>query len=398
MSETRDGASLLRATGLTVDGPLRWGSPVPSRRPGVFVVELPALTDEAPIDHNAVRAWIERVPTLRLDGERPVPGDLVRRLASFWVPTETVVYVGRSAKALGGRVAAMYATPLGDRRPHAGGHWLKTLRDVDRLRLWWVETDAPEETEDAVLGAYAEGLAGGALPSPVLPFANLETTTGERRAHGIEGALADGAAGGQPAGTATGTGASTGRTSARAGTGTRATGGGRATTTRRTPAPRRTAASPPAREAPAILSADGLARLHEELRELREVQRPQVINRVAAARALGDLRENADYDAARNEQSFLEGRIRALEALLSTAQVIETDRSGEVALGSTVELELDGEPVTYRIVGSAEASPADGRISNVSPVGRALLGHRAGDEVAIQLPTNVLRARVVDVR
>ena len=378
-----------------VDGPVVWGSQVRSRQPGVFIVESPVPSDSAPIDIVAVRGWVERVPTLTLDGERPVPTALADRLASFWVPGQPILYVGRTSKSLGARVGALYATRLGDRRPHPGGHWLKTLRGLDRLRLWWAETDAPEEYEDALVTAFAAAADRGVLTDakglePILPFANLETVTGDRRQHGIEGSLVDAVAGESAA-----AGGSTAAARRRA-------PAARSTVAGRT-APRRTAtraAAGPTRPMPdhAQLSAEGLARLHAELAELRAVQRPQVISRVAAARALGDLRENADYEAARNEQSFLEGRIRSLEALLANAQVIDSDHTGEVMLGSTVELDHEGEHITYRIVGSAEASPAEGSISNVSPVGKALVGHRAGEEVIVQLPGREMRYRIVEVR
>jgi transcription elongation factor GreA len=179
-------------------------------------------------------------------------------------------------------------------------------------------------------------------------------------------------------------------TSARAGRSTAAT------STR----PRVTKAAPVAKAppAPTHVTAAGLVALERELDELVNLRRPEVIARVKHARELGDLRENADYEAARNEQSFLEGRVRALEQLIKTAQVIDTDHTGEVMLGSTVVAEVEGEPATLHIVGSTEADPANGRISNASPVGKALLGHRAGDEIVIQTPGHELHYRIVEVR
>lgn len=385
------GSDSLRAVGLMVDGPVVWGSPVRSRHPGIFVVESPVPLATAPIDIVAVRGWVERVPTLLLDGERPQPTALADRLASFWMPMQAVLYVGHTTKSLGARVAALYATRLGDRRPHPGGHWLRTLRGLERLRIWWAETDAPEEYEDALLSAFAETVDPATLAepaaAPILPFGNLGASTGERRRHGMEGSLVDASPTTPPAGA----GPSSPKTR-------RKSPAPRATGVARKPRARAGEGSSPPRSAPTRLSEEGLARLETELDDLRSVQRPQVITRVAAARQLGDLRENADYEAARNEQSFLEGRIRSLEALLATAEVIQADHSGEVMLGSTVELDHDGGRITYRIVGSAEASPGDGRISNVSPVGKALVGHRAGEEVVVQMPGRELRYRIVDVR
>ncbi|MCI0345973.1 MAG: hypothetical protein L0221_11105, partial [Chloroflexi bacterium] len=190
----RSAAGLLAGTGLLADGPVVWGRPVPARRPGVYVVELPAPLPKPPIALTRVGKWIERVETLKLDAERPTSKALAARIASFWLPDETVLYVGLSTASIGGRVAAYYQTPLGDRRPHAGGHWLKTFQSLDMLRVWWAETSAPEEYEDAILTAFGEGVDAetrASLPDStvVLPFANLQTATGERKRHGITGAV-----------------------------------------------------------------------------------------------------------------------------------------------------------------------------------------------------------------
>jgi transcription elongation factor GreA len=126
-----------------------------------------------------------------------------------------------------------------------------------------------------------------------------------------------------------------------------------------------------------------------------------VIGRIKAAKELGDLKENADYTSAREEQSFLEGRIEAIEAILRTATVIETpagDAADRVTLGSTVTIEDGfGERSTFVVVGSAEADPAAGRISNVSPVGRALLGRSAGEDVVVATPRGEARYRIVEL-
>ena len=187
-------AGLMRSLGLDVDGPARWGSPLPSQAPGVFVVETDAPLAEAPIDLAALRRWLERVPDLRLDGERPTPNALAQRLAAFWIAGQSLLYVGRTSKSLAGRVAALYATELGHRRPHAGGHWLKTLRDPARLRLWWAVTDASEEYEDALLGAFAENLPPGSHmrrddSDIVLPWANVGSPVGPARDTGLSGSL-----------------------------------------------------------------------------------------------------------------------------------------------------------------------------------------------------------------
>jgi len=127
------------------------------------------------------------------------------------------------------------------------------------------------------------------------------------------------------------------------------------------------------------------------------VRRPEVIDRIRRARELGDLRENADYTAAREEQSFLEGRIQALEGRLRGAVVVEAPPagSGRVRLGSRVVVEHDGEETAFTIVGPTESDPSSGRISDASPVGRALLGAAAGDEVVVRTPRGDTRYRVV---
>jgi transcription elongation factor GreA len=154
---------------------------------------------------------------------------------------------------------------------------------------------------------------------------------------------------------------------------------------------------PPAQLQETHLTADGLAALETELDQLRTVRRPEVILRVKNARELGDLRENAEYQEARNEQSFLEGRIQAIENMIRSAVVIEKDHTGEVILGSHVLVEHGGEQMTFHIVGSTEADPASGRISNASPVGRALMGSRAGSTVVAELPGRSVDYRIVEV-
>ena len=386
----------MRSIGLDVDGPARWGTRPPTRSRGVFVVEAAQPSSAPHIDLDLVRDWIELVPSLRLDGERPTQTVLAERLASFWVPGQALLYVGRSTKALAARVAALYATELGYRRPHAGGHWLKTLREPARLRLWWAETDAPEEYEDALIGAFAEAVPDDVrrgLPGsgPILPWANLESPTAGARDTGLSASLLD--ADTQPS-------RSSGvQRSDRSATPKRRAAG-RASTPR---SPRRTANRSTAggtaakREEPTHLTAEGLAALRSEHEQLTTTERAQVIERVKHARELGDLRENADYEAARNEQSFLEGRILELEQRLRTAVVIGSSSGGSVSMGSRVRYELDGQPGQLTIVGSTESDPSAGLISAASPVGRALLGHRAGDEVAVRTPAAEIRYRIIAV-
>jgi hypothetical protein len=122
----RTAVEIFRTIGLVADGPVTWGSPVRSAKPGLYVVELVAPLPRAPVDASLVGHWIERVPTLTLDGHRPAGKELMTRLSASWLADQTVLYVGVTAGSIGGRMAALYATPLGDPRPHAGGHWLRT--------------------------------------------------------------------------------------------------------------------------------------------------------------------------------------------------------------------------------------------------------------------------------
>lgn len=145
------------------------------------------------------------------------------------------------------------------------------------------------------------------------------------------------------------------------------------------------------------LTRAGAERLRQELQHLKKVVRPRIIEEIAAARAHGDLRENAEYHAAREEQSFLEGRVQALEDRLRRAVVVTDQADGRVGLGSTVTVETGGEATTFTIVGTTEANPAAGRLSAASPVGAALLGHRPGDELEVRTPRGPVRYRVVSI-
>ena len=145
---------------------------------------------------------------------------------------------------------------------------------------------------------------------------------------------------------------------------------------------------------------EGLDRLRAELKELKEVRRPAIVAALAEARSHGDLRENAGYDAARHDQAMTEKRIADLEALVRQADVIDADASnaaGEVSIGSTVLVDVEGDEERYTIVGAIEAKPAQGLISNESPVGKALLGLRTGDEAVVTTPRGEMRLRVIRI-
>jgi transcription elongation factor GreA len=146
----------------------------------------------------------------------------------------------------------------------------------------------------------------------------------------------------------------------------------------------------------------GAELLRAELQRLKTVERPHVISAIAEARAHGDLSENAEYDAARERQAFVEGRIAEIESKLANAQIIDPkllDAEGRCVFGATVDLEEEGgESATYQIVGEDEAEIKEGRISISSPIARALIGKDAGDVVEVRTPGGVKRYEIIDVR
>jgi transcription elongation factor GreA len=151
------------------------------------------------------------------------------------------------------------------------------------------------------------------------------------------------------------------------------------------------------------LTKRGAELLREELHRLKTVDRPAVINSISEARAQGDLSENAEYDAAKERQSFIEGRIADLEGKLGAGQIIDPkllDADGRAVFGATVHLEdlESGEKVTYQIVGVDEADLKESKVSVTSPIARALIGKYAGDVVGVQAPSGVREYEILDVR
>jgi transcription elongation factor GreA len=146
----------------------------------------------------------------------------------------------------------------------------------------------------------------------------------------------------------------------------------------------------------------GAEKLKAELHQLKTVDRPWVINSISEARAQGDLSENAEYDAAKDRQGFIEGRIQEIEGKLSAAQIIdptEVDAGGKVVFGSTIELqdEDSGDKVTYQIVGEDEADIKLGRVNIGSPIARALIGKDEGDTAEVQAPGGIKRYEIIAV-
>ncbi len=151
------------------------------------------------------------------------------------------------------------------------------------------------------------------------------------------------------------------------------------------------------------LTVQGAEKLKEELQQLKQVERPRITAAIAEAREHGDLKENAEYHAAREQQSFVEGRIKEIEAKLSMAQIIDVtklENTGRVVFGVTVDLVNfeDEREVTYQIVGEDEADIEAGKISVTSPIARALIGKEEGDIAEVQAPSGVIEYEIVAVR
>ena len=228
---------------------------------------------------------------MQIDGEEATSKAVAARLAAFWIPSTSVLYIGTSQQSMAARVGAIERTALGDRRPYAGGNWLKTLTGLERARVWWAGTDATEEYEDALFSAFAAAIPeadrerAATTPTVVLPFANLRSTGGERKAHGLTGYLvpeeivapvpagrrssnmppgdAEGA-GGLPASRAGRRNDPTNRPRARAAS----PAAPRGTAPPHPPARRRAANARAARASPTYLSAEGIERLRAEHAEL----------------------------------------------------------------------------------------------------------------------------------
>lgn len=157
-----------------------------------------------------------------------------------------------------------------------------------------------------------------------------------------------------------------------------------------------------ANEKEVILTLDGLAKLEKELEHLKTVRRREVAERIKQALEFGDISENSEYEDAKNEQGFIEGRILSIEKMLRNVKIIEeTDsNSGVVTVGSTVKLiEVNGgDEVEYTIVGSAEADPLKFRISNESPVGRSLMGQKLESTVNVNVPMGTIQYKIIGIK
>lgn len=146
------------------------------------------------------------------------------------------------------------------------------------------------------------------------------------------------------------------------------------------------------------VSEEGLEKLKNELQELKTVKRQDIAARLEHAKTLGDLSENAEYQEAKEEQSLVESQIAELEDTIRNAVLIKGHRTDQVTVGSTVRVRSDNGEESYTIVGSEEANPAQGKISNESPIGKAFLGHKVGESVEVKTPAGVTMYSIVDIR
>ncbi len=155
------------------------------------------------------------------------------------------------------------------------------------------------------------------------------------------------------------------------------------------------------KEKEVIMTADGLRKLEEELEQLKSVKRREVAERIKQAIGFGDISENSEYEDAKNEQAFIEGRILTLEKMLRNARIIDGENlvEGVVSIGSTVKLkDLEtNDEIEYTIVGSIEADPGENKISNESPVGKAIIGQQKGSVVEVNVPAGQLKYQIIDV-
>ena len=149
------------------------------------------------------------------------------------------------------------------------------------------------------------------------------------------------------------------------------------------------------------MTLEGKKKLEEELEDLKTNKRAEVIKRIKIARSFGDLSENSEYESAKDEQSFVEGRIKEIDNMLNHAEIIDNENVDvdEVSVGKSVTIqEEDDDPETYQIVGAAEADPLNGKISNESPIAKGLVGHKKGEKVTVTTPGGEMTVTIIDVK
>lgn len=178
--------SLLASVNIPLMGQVQWGQKIPSQEHGIYII---ALTDDpnqnnntfpqAPLDMAAIMAWLAHATEMTLDKQpHPTTAAIAQRLQQFWLPSETIIYIGKADQPLRKRVGDFYNHKLGRKGPHAGGHWLKTLSNINELQVYYAECDQAKQVETALLEQFAANANNN------IPFANL-TYSGGRKKHGI---------------------------------------------------------------------------------------------------------------------------------------------------------------------------------------------------------------------
>lgn len=194
-------ASLITDAGLNPDNlkTAKWGVPLGSNSIGLYFISIcqnPHSADtpyaDAPIDEKILKSWITKVPTIEVDRIPATIESLKHRLNSFWMPDENIIYIGQteSRNGLRGRVNQYYYTELGERKPHAGGHWIKTLSILKELYVHYIPVQNPQDLESQILRIFMSKVSGQTIkrlycPLLPIPFANLEVERGNRKNHGI---------------------------------------------------------------------------------------------------------------------------------------------------------------------------------------------------------------------
>lgn len=178
--------NLLNSFGLPVRGPVKWGNSIPEYSSGIYIVSLssnPKATNsefkKAPVSREAINNWLGLVPRMRIDGRQPTVRSLKTRLTKFWLPDETILYVGKTDQPILTRLNQYYSTPLGHGSPHRGGHWIKSLSILDELFVYWTTVNNPEELEQKLLLKFELNVSETTRdqlydPNCALPFANLK--------------------------------------------------------------------------------------------------------------------------------------------------------------------------------------------------------------------------------
>lgn len=195
-------AQILASEGLALKGPVRWGNRVNCNSCGVYIVSLSfdpsqnlGILENAPLSLEVIKEWLDKVKTFRLDGRtNPSVEAVASCLSKFWLPDESILYIGKTDGELRKRVGQYYRTPLGAPKPHHGGHWLKVLSNIDQLFVYFAKCSNTKVHETRMLKLFVKNVSSTTLkilhdPQHPYPFANLEIT--ERKAHGISNATYD---------------------------------------------------------------------------------------------------------------------------------------------------------------------------------------------------------------